>query len=265
MKPGLSRLLPLPLGLLGGVVGGVVWWFTLLLHPDFWNDLDELDAYVILGTIFAGWGLFTGCLYAFVPPFRSVDPARDGASYRLRRTIWLFGMPALFLWGSVIGMAVFINQSNRLEDEMVLLFIFPLTVGGAAWVTQECCDWLRPRLPREVGVVATATAILFLSLSLGTIVILCVPYFWVSLVMGQDTTAMRAAADVLQSDLEGYSVMLLAPAVQGSLLAVMVPACEAVWKIPPPRRRDLGTRPYLLLAFPVLAVFDLAAVLQYTL
>ncbi len=265
MKPGISRLLPLPLGLIGGVVGGMVWWFTLLLNPDLWHDLDEGEAYVILGTMFAGWGLFTGCMFAFVPPFRSLDPARDGVSYRMRRAVWLYGLPTLFLWGSAIGMAVFINQNQRLEDEMVLLFVFPLTVAGAAWVTQECCDWLRPRLPREVGVVGTALAIVLLSLSLGTILILCTPFLWASLIMGETVTVMDAAANALQSDLEGYSIMMLAPAVQGSLLAVMVPACEAVWKVPPPRRRDLGTRPYLLLAFPVLAIFDLLAVMLYAL
>ena len=54
---------------------------------------------------------------------------------------------------------------------------------------------------------------------------------------------------------------MVGPAVHGGMLAVIMPTCEAVWRVPRPRRRDLGARPYLLLALPTIALFDLLAVI----
>ena len=266
VRPGLLRLLPLPLGLVGGLLGGVLWWVVLLFNPDFWNDLDEIEAYVVLGTIYAGWGLLIGVFFALVPPFRSENPARDGVRYRVRRTIWLYTIPVLALWGATIGVVVALSQrAGYIDEEILVLLIMPLCMAGTAWVCHEVTDWLRPILPPPAGTVIAAGAIVVLSLSLGTILILTIPYLFQLFVpnYAAHATVMDAALDFLDSDLEIYSVLMLVPAVHGGILAVMVPACEALWEVPPPRRRDLGNRPYLLLLLPVIAIFDLMAVIFY--
>lgn len=266
VQPGLLRLLPMPLGLAGGVLGGALWWVLLLFNPDLWNDLDEIEAYVVLGSIFAGWGLLLGVFYCLVPPFRSEDPARDGVRYRVRRAIWLYLIPVLTLWAATIGVVVALSQrAGYIDEEILIVLVLPLCIAGAAWVTHEVTDWLRPQLPSLAGALIAAAAIVLLSLSLGTILILTTPYLFQLFVpaFASHPTVMDAALAFLESDLEGYSILMFGPAVHGAVLALMVPVCEALWEVPQPRRRDLGTRPWLLLLLPVIALFDLAAVILY--
>jgi hypothetical protein len=261
MIPGLLRLLPLPLGLLGGMAGGALWWLILVLNPDIWNDLDEIEGYVIGGTIFMGWGLLHGCLFAFVPGFRKQADERAGVSYRLRRMLWLFTIPVLAIWAGAITIAVVLAQASGVDEEVILALIFPATVLGTAWIAQEVCDWIQPVLPPVLGAAVAACAIVILSLSLGAIVVLATPYLWEMVYPQGNPTAMASARDLLSSDLEGFSFLMVGPAVHGGMLAVIMPTCEAVWRVPRPRRRDLGARPYLLLALPTIALFDLLAVI----
>jgi hypothetical protein len=264
--PGLSRLLPLPLGLAGGAVGGLLWWLTWLLNPELWNELDEVEGYVIFGTIFLAWGLVHGCVFVFVPPFRATDPARDAVRYRLRRTLWLYALPLLLVWATAILLAVFLSQPAAFGSDwepVLAAVIFSLTVLGTAWVTQEVCDWIQPRLPLEVGAAAGVFAIPLLAMSLGVIFIMATPYLWEMAMPRGNITAMDAVLDFMGGDLEIFTIMLIGPAIHGAVLGVMVPICEAVWRIPRPRRRDLGTAPWVLLAIPVLAAFDLLAVTIY--
>ncbi len=263
MRPGLTRLLPLPLGIVGGLAGGALWLLLLVLNPDLHNDLDEVEGYIVAGTAFMGWGLLLGCFFAIVPPFAHADdPARAGASYRARRAVWLYALPALLAWGAVVGIAIEANSRGGVPDpEIFLLLVFASTIGGASWIAQECCDWLLPRFPAGVGLPITAAAIAVLSLSLGTVLILGSPFLIEQVVPRGNSTAMAAAIDLLEADLEGYTIMMIGPAVQGGLLAVMVPLSEAAWGVPRPRRRDLGAAPYLLLALPPLALFYLGAVI----
>lgn len=263
MISGLMRLLPLPLGLLGGVVGGTLWWFSLLLNPEMWHDLDEAEAYIILATVFMGWGLLLGCFYAFVPTFRRLDERRAAVSYRLRRMVWLFALPVLALWGGAITLAVVMGQSHGVDEEVAFALVFPAMLLGTAWIAQEVCDWIQPALPPVAGACVAGIAIVILSMSMGTILLLASPYLWELFFPQGNPTAMDAAHDLLERDLEIFSGMLVGPAVHGGILAVMVPTCEAVWRVPRPRRRDLGTPPYLLLALPVVAAFDLLAVVLH--
>ena len=266
MIPGLTRLLPLPLGLAGGAVGGLLWWLTWLFNPELWRELDEIEGYVIFGTIFLGWGLIHGCLFVFVPPFRATDPARDAVRYRLRRGLWLYALPGLLVWGAAILLAVYLGQPSAFGSDWEPILagvIFALTMFGTAWVTQEVCDWIQPRLPLEVGAVAGALAIPVLAISLGVIFIMATPFLWEMAMPRGNITAMDAVLDFMGNDLEVFTIMLIGPAVHGAVLATMVPVCEAFWKIPRPRRRDLGTVPWVLLALPVLAAFDLLAVTIY--
>ncbi len=261
MISALMRLLPLPLGLLGGLFGGLLWWLIMLFNPETWNELDEVEGYVIFGTIFMGWGLLHGCFYAFVPVFRVVDARRAAVSYRLRRMVWLFALPMLALWGGAIALAVAFGQSAGIDDEAAFAMVFPAMLLGTAWVAQEVCDWVQPLLPPVLGAIVAGVAIVILSLSIGSILLLAGPYLWELFFPQGNPTAMDSAHDQLDRDLEVYSILMLGPAVHGGMLAVMMPPCEAAWRIPRPRRRDLGTTPYLLLALPVVAVFDLLAVL----
>jgi len=265
MPAGLLRLLPLPLGLAGGLLGGVVWWFLWLLNPSLWNELDEPEGYVIFTAIFLGWGLIHGSLYMLVPPFRATMPTRDAVRYRARRTLWLFALPVVVSWGAMIVVAVFFAQPGLGWPWQLALacVVFAMTLTGTAWVAQECCDWLLPRLPREIGAVAAAGAILISALSLGTVLVLCTPYLWGLVVPLGNITAMAAALDFLENDLEVFSVMMVGPAVHGALLATLLPVCEVVWRVPPPRRRDLGSPPWFLFGLPALAAFDLLAVIIY--
>ena len=266
MTPGLSRLLPLPLGLAGGALGGLLWWLTWLFNPELWRELDEIEGYVIFGAIFLGWGLVHGCLFVFVPPFRATDPARDAVRYRLRRSLWLYTLPMFTLWGTAILLAAFLSQPGAFGSDwepVLAAVIFSMTLGGTAWVAQEVCDWLQPRLPLEIGAVAGAIAIPFLSICLGVIFILCTPYLWELAMPRGNITAMDSLLDFMGNDLEIFTVMLVGPAVHGSVLGVIVPICEAIWRVPRPRRRDLGTAPWVLLAIPVVAAFDLLAVTIY--
>jgi len=171
----------------------------------------------------------------------------------------------LLLWAATIGIVVALSQQSYIDEEIMFLLILPLTGLGAAWITQEVCDWLQPKLPPLPGVLVSAGVIVVLSLSLGTILIITTPYLFSLFVpaLSSHNTVMDAALDFLDSDLEIYSIMMLGPAVHGAVLAVTVPACEALWEVPVPRRRDLGTRPWLLLLLPVIAIFDLVAVILH--
>jgi len=265
VSAGVLRLLPIPLGLVGGFLGGGLWWLLWLLNPALWNQLDEIEGYVIFGAIFLGWGLIHGCLYMIVPPFRATTAARDAARYRSRRALWLFALPVVATWGAAIVVAVFFAQPGLGWPWQLALasIVFAMTLLGTAWVAQECCDWLQPRLPREIGAVAAAAAILISALSLGTILVLCTPYLWELVLPMGNITVMAAALDFMENDLEVFTVMMIAPAVHGAVLATLLPVCEAVWRIPAPRRRDLGTPPWFLLGLPALAAFDLLAVTIY--
>ena len=262
MPTGVLRLLPLPLGLAGGALGGLLWWVMWLLNPELWRDLDEVEGYIIFGAIFLGWGLIHGVVYLVVPPFRARDPMRFAVSYRMRRALWLYALPMLSAWGAAIVVAVFFIQPGLgwPWEAVLASVILAMTLLGTAWVTQECCDWILPALPRGFGAVVTAGAILVLSLSLGTVLVLCTPYAWELIQPRGNITAMAAALDFLENDLKLYTVMMIGPAVHGGVLATLVPVCEAVWKVPAPRRRDLGAAPWFLFGLPVLAAFDLLAV-----
>jgi len=248
--------------LAGGAFGGLLWWLFWLLNPELWRHLDEVEGYIIFGAIFLGWGLVHGCLFLVVPPFRGKDPMRFGVSYRMRRAVWLFALPLLTAWATAIALAVFMAQPGLgwQWEPVLACVILAMTLLGTAWLAQECCDWIQPALPRELGAVVTAGAIIVLSLSLGTIFVTCTPYVWELIMPRGNITVMAAAEDFLENELELYSVMMIGPAVHGGLLATIVPVCEAVWKVPPPRRRDLGGKPWFLFMLPVLAAFDLLAV-----
>lgn len=265
MSAGLLRLLPLPLGLAGGMLGGLLWWLLWLLNPSLWNELDEVEGYVIFCAIFLGWGLINGCLFMLVPPFRATTAIRDAVRYRARRAVWLFALPMVATWGAAITIAVFLAQPGLgwQWEPVLAAVIFAMTLMGTAWVAQECCDWLQPKLPREIGAAAAWGAIVISALSLGTIAIVCTPYLWELMMPQGNITAMAAAEDFLETDMEVYSIMMIGPAVHGTVLATLVPICEAVWRIPPPRRRDLGSPPWFLLALPAIAAFDLLAVTIY--
>jgi len=264
MVPGLLRLLPLPLGLLGGALGALLWWLCWLANPELWRELDEIEGYVIFGTMFLGWGLLHGCFYLLVPPFRAPDPRRAAVSYRARRMLWLYALPVFTVWAAAILAAVLLSQpGSGIEWQAALAcLILSCTLCGTAWVTDVCCDWIQPRLPREVGAVVTAGAILVLSFSLGLVLVTASPFLWETIMPRGNITAMDAAMDFYENDLEILTPMLIGPAVHGGVLAVLVPTCEAIWNIPAPRRRDLGGTPWLLLVLPVLACFDLMALVS---